>query len=407
MSGARCSLRLREDMSLEQLSTETMQRLGEALQTESYTKGKTHNFYLYPARFHPHVARTVIESLTEPRDVVFDPFMGGGTAVVEALSLGRRVLATDINSLATFVSNVRTTPLSSDDGEEIRRWANVCAEEIPFLDECDLRSDGSVRNLPRAVEMFMVGAMQLRSRFLSFPRQHDFARCALLRLGQLALDCRDFAAPRRRRLASQFPGLVESMLSGLHEFVEECRLAGTPKNRITSQRLLLHRSAVGVDCDPNVVAFGARPRLVFTSPPYPGVHVLYHRWQYRGRKETAAPYWIANIRDGHGGAFYTAGSRTPTGLQNYFLTIKGAFGSVRKLIHDDGLVVQLVGFSDISAQLPTYLTAMNEAGFEEASIAADDRLWRRVANRKWYAKLQERADASTEVLLIHRPKLRS
>ena len=42
------------------------------------------------------------------------------------------------------------------------------------------------------------------------------------------------------------------------------------------------------------------PQLVVTSPPYPGVHVLYHRWQVDGRKEAPLPFMIANKLDGAG-----------------------------------------------------------------------------------------------------------
>ncbi len=51
--------------------------------------GLTHDFYRYPARFSPKFARAAIEAFTEQGDVVFDPFMGGGTTLVEASILGR------------------------------------------------------------------------------------------------------------------------------------------------------------------------------------------------------------------------------------------------------------------------------------------------------------------------------
>lgn len=388
------------------LPHQTVDRLREAIQTRRYAQGKTHNFYFYPARFPPDVARSVIESLSEPGEWILDPFMGGGTSVVEGLALGRRVVGTDINSLAAFVANVRTTPLSIDDERELLGWADECAQLIPGLRRAALDCAPGVANLPDAVRMFVVGATRIGEDLLSFPRQRDFARCALLRLGQLALDCRDFEAPRRKRLATTFPGLVRSMLEGLTEFVDACSMSGVAKNQITGRRLLLHRSAVGIETDRDIVRAGARPRLVFTSPPYPAVHVLYHRWQYRGRKETSAPYWIADLPDGHGGAYYTAGSRTPTGLRNYFATITAAFRGVRELIAEDGIVAQLVGFSDVTSQLPLYLAAMETAGFEEASIqgVTAQRLRRQVPNRKWYAKLQTKAEASSELLLLHSPR---
>jgi len=387
------------------ISTELAGRLYETLQTEKYATGKTHNFYHYPARFHPDVAKAVIEHLSAPDDYVLDPFMGGGTAIVEGLALGRRMVGTDINALARFVADVRTTPLSAHDTAELRCWALHCAEALPHEPTESLAADISVPNLPSAVQMFVAGGLRATQTHLSLPRQRAFARCALLRLGQWALDCRDFAAPRRKRLAEELPRLLEEMLAGMEEFVEACRASGVRRNKITARRRLLHRTAVGIDEDRDLQALEVKPKLVFTSPPYPAVHVLYHRWQYRGRRETSAPFWIAGVKDGHGGAFYTAGSRTPTGLRNYFATIKAAFRSVRGIIDSSAFVVQLVGFSDPVEQLPLYLHAMTEAGFAELPLdhPGGTRLRRRVANRKWYAKLQERDDAACEILLIHRP----
>jgi DNA modification methylase len=45
--------------------------------------GLTHNFYKYPARFSPSFARQIVLAFSSPGDLVFDPFMGGGTTLVE------------------------------------------------------------------------------------------------------------------------------------------------------------------------------------------------------------------------------------------------------------------------------------------------------------------------------------
>jgi len=373
-----------------------------SLASSKYATGtSTHGFYHYPARFSPEIARAVIETFSAPNDWILDPFMGGGTTVVEGLALGRRMIGIDINALGHFVAEVRTTPLSDSDKRAIRVWATRSVDSL--LKDTAWVQRLELANLPKSVDTFVSGALAFAEE-LRFPRRLSFARCALLRLGQWALDCRDFVAPRLARLAEKLPELIEEMFYGLDDFVGSCRAAGVPANKITSRRLLRHRSSVGIEKDAAFLATDASPRLVFTSPPYAGVHVLYHRWQYRGRKETAAPYRIANVLDGAGGSFYTAGSRTPTGLKNYFATITNVFGSVRATMDRRGIVVQLVGFARASEQLPMYLDAMTQAGFVEAAGIPDGGLHRRVPNRKWYAKLKGAVDASSEVLLIHRPQ---
>ena len=59
---------------------------------------------------------------TRPGEIVLDPFMGGGTTLVEACSLGRKAVGTDISSLATFTAKVKTTPLSENDFKKISDW---------------------------------------------------------------------------------------------------------------------------------------------------------------------------------------------------------------------------------------------------------------------------------------------
>jgi hypothetical protein len=366
----------------------------------SYTYGSTHHFYHYPARFAPPIAREVIACFSEPGDWVLDPFMGGGTTIIEGLALGRRLIGVDLNALGHFVTDVRTRPITQQDERALRIWARLVSDSVASADTSWITQE-TVRNLPAPVATFMSGALMLAD---GLPRrQHDFARCALLRLGQWALDCRDFA-PRRKQLARKLPALLDEMIAGLASFSANCRLTGLKSEDVVSNRILLHRNAVGLENETVFRIDGVSPKLVFTSPPYPGVNVLYHRWQYRGRKETPAPYWIANVPDGFGSSYYTGGSRTPTGLKAYFGMITAAFQSVTRVLARDGMVVQLVGFSEAAAQLPLYLEAMEKAGLEECHVEGG-RLGRRVPNRKWYARLKGAVDASMEVLLIHRPKV--
>ena len=380
-----------------QLSSD-LEQLAAALNSSRYTSGSTHNFYLYPSRFSPEITRTIIALFSQPGDSVLDPFMGGGTSIIEGMMLGRRMVGIDLNPLAHFVTSVRTRPLSDADADVLRSWAGADAERPRVCASYDKH----VLNLPAAVRRFFAREVAA-SQELRFPRQEAFARCALLRLGQWALDCRDAKAHGTSLLRRKLPELVDEMLDGLVEFTDRCWTAGISKREISSRRRLLCGNSAEVA---RLNSFPSRKvRLVFTSPPYPRVHVLYHRWQVRGRKETPAPYWIANVPDGHFASHYTGGSRTPTGEQCYLSMIRDVFTAIRPRLTDDAVVAQLIGFADVRAQLPLYLAAMKKAGFQEWIPAAfKQRLWRKVPNRKWYAKLQGAVDASSELLLFHRPR---
>ena len=100
---------------------------------------------------------------------------------------------------------------------------------------------------------------------------------------------------------------------------------------------VMNRSAAGLEDEEGLFHWPA-PKLVITSPPYPGVHVLYHRWQVDGRKEAPLPFMIANKLDGAGSSYYTMGDRKYPALKTYFNNVRATMSSVaahRRREHDD------------------------------------------------------------------------
>ena len=61
----------------------------------------------YPAKMIPQMARFLIEEVSEPGDTVLDPFCGSGTAVREAINLGRNAIGLDVNPLATLFTQAK------------------------------------------------------------------------------------------------------------------------------------------------------------------------------------------------------------------------------------------------------------------------------------------------------------
>jgi hypothetical protein len=69
----------------------------------------------YRACFKPQLPRFFIERLTEPDDIVYDPFMGRGTTLVEAALMGRRPYGCDVNPLSGVLCGPRLRPPSLKD----------------------------------------------------------------------------------------------------------------------------------------------------------------------------------------------------------------------------------------------------------------------------------------------------
>ena len=78
---------------------------------KSNTKEYTHCFHAYPAMMIPQVARRIIENYGNKANVLFDPYCGTGTSLVEANLKGISAIGTDLNPLATLISTAKTTKL--------------------------------------------------------------------------------------------------------------------------------------------------------------------------------------------------------------------------------------------------------------------------------------------------------
>ncbi|MGD9598659.1 MAG: TRM11 family methyltransferase [Steroidobacteraceae bacterium] len=253
-------------------SEDSLASLVEAARDAEPVSGFTHNFYRYPARFSPKFVRAAISALSEPGDLILDPFMGGGTTLVEALALGRQAIGADISSLAAFLSQVKTTLYSEDDLVALERWAARAPSQIHMHKEGSTdkkyAEDGYYRHmdsrstwrLRKAIEQSLKSAKRLDS-----PKLERFARCAILRTGQWALDGR-----KRLPSVSGFRKTLEENALDMIEGARELRNAATAvragKNPFVH---CLNRSTIGLEQEPLLTKL-QKPRLVVTSPPYPG-----------------------------------------------------------------------------------------------------------------------------------------
>ena len=86
----------------------------------------------YRACFKPQLPRFFIQRLTEPGDLVYDPFMGRGTSLIEAALLGRTPFGCDINPLSVFLTRPRLRPPTLEQVIERFRHINLAnADEQP------------------------------------------------------------------------------------------------------------------------------------------------------------------------------------------------------------------------------------------------------------------------------------
>jgi hypothetical protein len=381
-----------------------LQPLIDAINFRGIVEGLTHDFYRYPARFSPRFARAAIELFSRPGDTVLDPFSGGATTLVEAAALGRNAVGADVSELAVFLARVKTTEVGDRGLDRLLDWATTTAPGLspgkPVVRHTSWKHAGYQTNLPWRFRKIAEQALNATARLPDSVR--PIARCVVLRTVQWAVDTKKHfptAADFRDRLVMH----AVSAVQGLRQFRDQVRL-NAPGGRVPRVEVY-NEPADKIGSLTSPLLTEASARLVVTSPPYPGVHVLYHRWQIGGGKESPAPFWIADCRDGQGCAYYTFGDRRgqQKDPEQYFARLTQAFAGVRGAIAAGAPVVQLLGFHNPDEHLPSYLDAMSRAGFEQEELLTDQGgIWRAVPNRKWYTWLKDSTRQTREVMLVHR-----
>ena len=386
------------------------QRIASAAQDNSTVRGWTHNFYRYPARFSPVFVRSVIEAYSEPGDWVIDPFVGGGTTLVEAMTLGRHSLGIDISAVAAFVCRAKTLVIADKEVASFERWRSSIPDAINMHAQ-STRFDGYAnagyyRNLEgndfwrlrKAIEQSLASVQRLR-----LPGSEILARCTVLRTAQWALDARK-KRPSIPEFRNKMSALAEEMLQSAKAFREKLGQLSMKEQPLA---VSLHRNTAGAHTE-ELIRHISPPKLIVTSPPYPGIHILYHRWQVDGRREAPVPFLIAGELDGAGSSYYTMGDRSNTGLRTYFEQLEAAFFSVAAMAGPETTIVQVVAFSEVDWQLPMYLEVMQRCGLVEHHpwdhSESDGRLWRDVPNRKWHALQKSHSPGAREVVLVHRKR---
>jgi site-specific DNA-methyltransferase (cytosine-N4-specific) len=77
--------------------------------TNSHTTYSTHGFHTYPAKMIPQIASALLNEYGMKANVLFDPYCGTGTTLVEAATRGIKSYGFDLNPLARLIATSKTT----------------------------------------------------------------------------------------------------------------------------------------------------------------------------------------------------------------------------------------------------------------------------------------------------------
>lgn len=102
--------------------------------TSAQRQGMNLHEISYRACFKPQLPHYFISRFSEPGDLIYDPFAGRGTTLIEAASMGRRVVMNDVNPLSTYFTRPRLElPTLEDIAKRLESIPRV-TRRIPAID---------------------------------------------------------------------------------------------------------------------------------------------------------------------------------------------------------------------------------------------------------------------------------
>ena len=268
----------------------------------------THNVFRYPAKFHPPVAKALVENFSRPGDTVLDPFCGSGTTLVEALATGRHAIGTDVDPLAVFVAGAK---VRRHDAGSIDATVASLSETLQRMSEADQALWG-----PYTADIspgeFDTASLELSAWIPELPRMmHWFRRrvvvqlAAIRRLVELPTTSREFArlcfAATIRNSSNADPVPVSGLEVTSHMRAKEA--AGRSIDPYALMNAALRKTAKAVHelashrghglgarvavADARTLDGGTTGRIdaVITSPPYLTAVDYY-------RRHTLEMYWL-------------------------------------------------------------------------------------------------------------------
>lgn len=224
----------------------------------------------YPAKFIGEIPRALMRLLPCPKgSLVFDPFAGSGTTLLEAQRLGLPTVGVDLNPIACLIARVKTGARPT-----------ILTETARALSASAIRSRATrTWNIPNVDHWFK---LEIQSAIVALlnelgavtdPRTHDALRLALssilVRVSNQDSDTRYAAVEKNIGRNDVFTGFVAA--------AEKLDKALASRDWHLGSAKVIEANTLTVTPE----QLGGKVGLVITSPPYPNAYEywLYHKYR--------------------------------------------------------------------------------------------------------------------------------
>jgi len=338
----------------------------------------------YPAKFIGEIPRALMRTLPCPSGtLVFDPFAGSGTTLVEAQRLGLSSVGVDLNPIACLISRVKTG-VGLNDLTERARAISASASRTHAKRTWNIPN---VDHWFKADVQKAIAALLEELRSVDDSGTYDALRLALssilVRVSNQDSDTRYAAVEKNvsgKDVFSHFIGAVEK----LNKALRARDWSIEPTKVIEANTLEL-----------NPEELGGRVGLVITSPPYPNAYEywLYHK--YRMWWLGFDPLAVKEQEIGARAHFFKRNHHTE---EHFWNQMRETFNLINKVLVKRGYACFVIGRSKIHGKIVDNADII-EAVAAEAGFRTSARIERPISSTRKSFNLSH-ANIKTETVLV-------
>lgn len=229
------------------------------------TRYFSHGIHEYKGKFNPQVVHSLIlQNNLDKNDLIFDPFNGSGTTILEASLMGINSLGIDVNPLAILISNAKMDAMSIIPDNLLFYWKLVRTKVEAMCKSLTLTDDERIIYLKKWVPIDTLNILEsIRYVVKSIPE--ELRRTVLILTSNVLRDYSfqdpgDLRIRRRRSIPEQMP-ILDKIEESLTKYVYKLKKFGefykdTPQVGIAE---------LG---DSKLYSSEIKPSIAMTSPPY-------------------------------------------------------------------------------------------------------------------------------------------
>jgi site-specific DNA-methyltransferase (cytosine-N4-specific) len=357
---------------------------------DAKTNSYTHDYHPYPAKFIPQIPSTLMEYFSEEGDVVWDPFCGCGTAVVEAIRKDRKAVGTDLNPLATLMTRAKSTPLEPESLTQ-----NVQNHLSDVKQAHNFQEDYQVPDIPKLNGWFSENAIRELSIIKGYIEDveddnlQDFLKTGfssiIVNVSYQDSNTRYTRVENemeRGKTIRKYENKLNRMIQGMEDFHEDCDKKYSPT--IKSQDL---REDFTLD---------EKADLIITSPPYPNAYDyhLYHKYRM---------FWLdmkpRQMKHNEIGAHLVYQNRSKEeNIEKFRDNMSNCLQNLQKNTKEGGRLCMIIGDSKLEGEIVRNNELMKEIA-EDTEFEVEKEFFRNIDSSKKTFN-PENARAKKEAILV-------